>query len=134
VRKALLLTVVVATAGLLASIDSWARPASSAPWTGTWKRAASEIDPGGPTVFALRQVGHHLTGTFPWRGCTTQKGGSIVGWAQANRAALATRQTDGTLVVVNLHLTPDGARISGSYQITSGTCSASGPFTAIRVH
>jgi hypothetical protein len=127
--------VVAATmAALVASINAWGRTGTPAAWTGTWKRAASEIDRAGPTIFTIHQVGNHLTGTIPWKGCTTRKGGSMVGWAQANAAVLAARQTDGTLILVHLQLAPNHAGISGSYQIAAGTCSGSGPFTATRVH
>jgi hypothetical protein len=134
-RRAVILAIVAGTLAVLGlSINAWARPGASAPWSGTWKRAASEIDRAGPTVFTIHQVGNHLTGTIPWKGCTTRKGGSMVGWAQANAAVLAARETDGTLVLVHLQLSPNRAGITGSYQITAGTCSGSGPFTATRVH
>jgi hypothetical protein len=121
-------------AALVASINAWGRSATTAPWSGTWKRTASEIDRAGPTIFTIRQIGNHLTGTIPWKGCTTRKGGLMVGWAQANAAVLAARQTDGTLILAHLQLTSNHTSITGSYQITAGTCSGSGPFTATRVH
>ena len=101
-------------------------------WSGRWNRLASEIDPGGPTTFTLHQVGTHLTGSLPWKGCTTKKGGLLNGWAEGRSAVLAARQTDGTLVLVHLKLSPNGAHISGAYQVTAGTCAAAGPFTATR--
>lgn len=134
-RRALVLAIVAATVVALgASINAWGRQGASAPWNGTWKRAASEIDRGGPTVFTIRQVGNHLTGAIPWKGCTTRRGGLLVGWAQGNAAVLAARQTDGTLILAHLQLAPNHASFIGSYQITAGTCSGSGPFTATRVH
>jgi hypothetical protein len=58
----------------------------------------------------------------------------MVGWAQANAAVLAIRQTDGTLILAHLQLAPNHGSITGRYQVTAGTCSASGPFTGTRVH
>jgi hypothetical protein len=135
VHRALVLAVVAATsAALVASINAWGSRGVSAPWSGTWKRAASELAPGSPTAFTIHQVGNHLTGTIPWKGCTTRDGGSMVGWAQANAAVLAVRQTDGTLILAHLQLSTNHASFTGSYQVTAGTCSASGPFTAARLH
>ncbi len=117
---------------LVASIDASAH-STAVSWSGRWNRLASEIDAGGPTTFTLRQVGKHLTGSLPWKGCTTKKGGLLVGWTEGRAAVLAARQTDGTLVLAHLTLSADGAHISGAYQVTAGTCTASGPFTATRV-
>ena len=133
-RVGILAIVAVALVALATTVDTWGQTTTSAPWTGKWNRTASEIDPGGPTVFTLRQAGNHLAGTIPWKGCTTRKGGSMVGWAQGHAAVLAARQSDGTLVLAHLQLAPNGSTISGSYQITAGTCSGSGPFTATRMH
>ena len=116
---------------LVASTDASAHSMSNS-WSGRWNRLASEIDPGGPTTFTLHQVGKHLTGSLPWKGCTTKKGGSLAGWTEGRSAVLAARQTDGTLVLVHLKLSADGAHISGAYQVTAGTCTGSGPFTATR--
>ena len=134
-RRALILAIVAATmAALVASLNAWGRPGASAPWSGTWKRAASELAPGSPTAFTIHQVGNHLTGHIPWKGCTTRDGGSMIGWAQANAAVLAVRQTDGTLILAHLQLAANHDSFTGRYQITAGTCSASGPFTATRLH
>lgn len=134
-RKTLLVAAIAAVSVLLAaSLDAWAAHGSSTPWSGTWKRAASEIDPGGPTTFTMHQVGHHLAGSIPWKGCTTRKGGSMVGWVQGDAAVLAARQADGTLILLHLELAPNHARISGGYQVVAGTCTASGPFTATSMH
>jgi hypothetical protein len=134
VRRTLLVAAIATCSVLLAaSLDAWASHGSSAPWSGTWKRAAGEIDPGGPTTFTMHQVGDHLSGSIPWKGCTTRKGGSMVGWVQGDAAVLAARQTDGTLVLVHLALAPNHAGISGGYQVVAGTCSAAGPFTATRM-
>ena len=115
----------------LASTDALAH-SNGVSWSGKWNRLASEIDPGGPTTFTLHQVGAHLTGSLAWKGCTTKKGGSLTGWAEGLSAVLAVRQTDGTLVLVHLKLSANGAHITGAYQVTAGTCTASGPFTAAR--
>lgn len=117
---------------LLPSLDASARP-TAVSWSGRWNRLASEIDPGGPTAFTLHQAGSHLTGSLAWKGCTTKKGGSIVGLAEGRVAVIAVRQLDGTLVSATLKLSANGAHISGSYQVAAGTCSATGPFTATRV-
>ena len=44
------------------------------------------------------------------------------------------KKTDGTLVLAHLQLAANHASFTGKYQITAGTCSASGPFTAARLH
>jgi hypothetical protein len=131
VLTAALLAASMLSVVLLPSTDASARSAAVA-WSGKWNRLASEIDPGGPTAFTLHQLGNHLTGSIRWKGCTTRKGGSIVGWAEGRSAVLAVRQVDGTLVLANLKLSANGGHISGSYQVTAGTCSAVGPFTAAR--
>ena len=129
-----LLIVVLLAAGFsvsVAVIDASSH-ATAVSWSGKWNRLASEIDPGGPTTFTLHQAGRHLTGSIPWKGCTTKKGGLMVGWTEGRSAAVAARQTDGTLVLLHLALSANGNHISGAYQITAGTCTASGPFTATR--
>ncbi len=132
-RRVLTLALVAATVFVaFTSIDASAR-STAASWSGRWNRLASEIDPAGPTTFTLHQAGNHLTGTFPWKGCTTRKGGSAVGWTRGRAAVLAFRQTDGSLVLAHLNLSADGTHITGAYEVTAGTCSASGPFSATRV-
>lgn len=124
----------VAVASVLATAGSSSTDSrSSVSWSGKWRRAANEIDAGGPTLFRLKQSGTRLTGTLPWRGCTTKEGGILVGFATGRNAVAATRQTDGTLVSMHMQLSPDGRRISGGYTVTAGTCAASGPFDATRV-
>lgn len=126
------LTAALLAASVFGAVASTGASAHSTtvPWNGTWTRLASEIDPNGPTTFTLRQAGKHLTGSLPWKGCTTRRGGLLVGWAEGSSAVLAARQTDGTLVLVRLKLSRNRAHISGTYQVTAGTCTASGPFTA----
>ena len=131
--KRLLIVALLAASffGSVAVIDASSH-ATAVSWSGKWNRLASEIDPGGPTTFTLHQAGRHLTGSIPWKGCTTKKGGLMVGWTEGRSAAVAARQTDGTLVLLHLALSANGNHISGAYQITAGTCTASGPFTATR--
>jgi hypothetical protein len=115
-------------------IGAAARSSAGGPWSGSWNRLASEIDPAGPTLFTLHQNGVHLSGAIGWRGCTTKKGGVFVGFAQGNDAVVASRQTDGTLVTVHMRLSANHAHITGRYTVTAGTCAgASGPFDATRV-
>jgi len=125
---------VLAAASLIGSVavTDPSTQANAVSWSGKWNRLASEIDPGGPTTFTLHQVGRRLTGSIPWKGCTTKKGGSMVGWTEGRSAVVAARQTDGTLLLLHLVLSANGAHISGAYQITAGTCAAAGPFTATR--
>ena len=132
--KRVLIVALLTTASLfgLVAATGASSQANAVSWSGKWNRLASEIDPGGPTTFTLHQVGTHLTGSLPWKGCTTKKGGSMVGWTEGRSAVVAARQTDGTLILLHLLLSANGAHISGSYQVTAGTCAASGPFTATR--
>jgi hypothetical protein len=130
-RRLLILAVLAGVFGSVATTIASAN-ATVVSWSGTWNRLASEIDPGSPTTFVLHQVKTHLTGSIPWKGCTTKKGGLLVGWTEGHSAVVAARQTDGTLVLLHLTLSADGTHIDGAYQVTAGTCSASGPFTATR--
>jgi hypothetical protein len=132
-RRSLTMSLIV-LAFLVGTVGSSSLAASVAPWSGTWKRATNEIDPGGPTVFHIRQSGIHLTGSYPWRGCTTKEGATFVGFAIGNNAVVAVKQTDGSLITQHMQLTPDGHHISGGWNVTAGTCAgSSGPFDATRV-
>ena len=131
-KKVLIVASLAASFFWSAAVTDASSQASTVSWSGRWDRLASEIDPGGPTTFTLHQVGRHLTGSIPWKGCTTKKGGLLVGWTEGRSAVVAARQTDGTLVLLHLKLSPNGAHISGAYQITAGTCTGSGSFTATR--
>lgn len=131
-KRVLIMTLLAASLfGSVAVIDASSH-ANAVSWSGRWNRLASEIDPGGPTTFTLHQAGKRLTGSIPWKGCTTKKGGLLVGWTEGRSAAVAARQTDGTLLLLHLTLSANGTHISGAYQVTAGTCTASGPFTATR--
>ena len=132
--KRVLIVALLAAASLFGSVavTDASSHANAASWSGKWNRLASEIDPGGSTTFTLHQLGRQLTGSIPWKGCTTKKGGSMVGWTEGRSAVVAARQTDGTLILLHLKLSANSAHISGAYQVTAGTCTASGPFTATR--
>ncbi|HUB71528.1 MAG TPA: hypothetical protein VL984_14000 [Acidimicrobiales bacterium] len=103
-------------------------------WAGTWRRAADQVEAGGPVIFPIRQHGDTISGTYPWHGCTTKLGAQFSGYFVGNDAVMAAEQTDHTLLTLSLTLSASGNSISGSWQVDFGTCAgASGPFDATRV-
>ena len=129
--RTMVVTVLAVASLLLVVGAAGARPAAKGPWDGTWNRAANEIDVGGPTKFVIHQSGNRLTVTIPWRGCTSRAGGVAVGWAQGNSAAIAARQTDGSLVIQSMQLASNHKTITGTFEVTAGTCKGTkGPFDA----
>ena len=119
---------------LTTAVPAATAQASVHTWAGTWKRAADQVEAGGPVIFPIRQHGATITGTYPWHGCTTKLGAQFFGYVVGDNAVVAVEQTDHTLLTLSLTLASSGNSISGSWQVDFGTCAgASGPFDATRV-
>jgi hypothetical protein len=78
-----------------------------------------------------RKSGDTITGTYPWKGCTTRLGAQFLGYVAGDDAVVAVEQADQTLVTLSIMLAAPGNSISGSWEVAFGTCAgADGPFDA----